>query len=399
MNRYFPATLAVDLDAIDHNFQQVADHLNGQKVMAIVKANAYGHGREAVARQALASGADYLGVAQIGEAIQLREALSDLTPQPRITAWVITPDVDFIEVLEAHIEVSIGAFWSLEALARAAAELGVCAPIHIEVDTGMARGGFAISDARQAFERAHRLEREGHIRVVGLWSHLARADELDAAGRDFTSVQVASFERLRAQAAAAGLDIELHHLAASSGVFWHPEALYDMVRPGAVLYGISPNTRVASASELNLRAAMQFSASVMQVRDVPAGTGISYGHTAVVDHAAHIAVIPVGYADGIPRHASNCGPVTISGQRTHVLGRVCMDQFMVQTQPEVKEGDRAVLFGDAHDGYATADDWADLSGTIGYEVTTALSLRIPRVYYRSKHGTEPLKYPRATRLH
>ncbi len=377
MTMSYPARADIDLDAFRANLSVARAAAATSKVMAIVKADAYGHGRAECARAALAEGADYLGVAQLGEALELRR---EVGAGPRILTWIYAPMAPVQDAIEADIDLSVGALWALDAVVAAARALGRPARIHLKVDTGMSRGGFCPEDVPDvaSIVRAHELA--GDVVVVGLWSHLARADE---PGGEFTDTQVTRFERARADVARAGIEIKLHHLAASSGTLWHPETHYDMVRPGICLYGLSPNPAWATAAELGLRAAMTLSATMIVDREVEAGTGISYGHIAVTEARTRLGVVPLGYGDGIDRKASNVAPVVVGGQRTRVIGRVCMDQFMVSLPGGVGAGDTAWLFGDAGAGLPTADDWGEAIGTIGYEVVTRLGARVPRNYHGS----------------
>jgi len=224
--------------------------------------------------------------------------------------------------------------------------------------------------------RLRELEAEGRVAVIGLWSHLARADEPDCGQ---TERQIAVFEEARAAASRAGLTPQLCHLAASGGAFWHPAARYDMVRPGIAMYGLSPNPDVATAQAMGLRPAMTLSADLIVDRDVPENTGISYGHTDVTAAPARLGVVPLGYADGIPRAASNRGPLVVGGMRTRIRGRVCMDQFVAEIPRACKAGDTAYLFGGGD--LPTADDWAEAAQTIGYEIVSRLGARVPRSYH------------------
>ena len=375
MTYYYPARADIDLAALRHNLGVFREAVNGQKIMAIVKADAYGHGRAECARAAVAQGAEFLGVAQLGEALALRE---EVGPGPRILAWIYATGAPLEEALHADLDISVGAFWALEEVALAAAHTGIPARVHLKVDTGMSRGGFALADLADAATRSARYAAEGRFDVVGLWSHLARADEI---GADFTDTQVQRFEEARAVVARAGLDIELHHLAASAGTLWHPETHYDMVRPGIGLYGLSPNVERATASELGLRAVMTLSSTLIVDRTVPPGTGVSYGHTAVTDSVTRLGVVPLGYEDGIDRKASNIAPLVINGAPSRIIGRVCMDQFVVTLPEGAAAGDTAWLFGDASVGLPTADYWATATDTIGYEVVTRLGARVPRHYH------------------
>ena len=369
---YYPAEARIDLSAIRSNLSSVREAAGEAAVLAVVKADAYGHGRAEVAR-ALAPAADYLGAAQLGEALALRE---EVGPGPRILTWIFAPGAPLAQALRADVELSAGAFWAIDEVARAARETGTTAKVHLKVDTGMARGGFNLSDVAEASRRLRALQADGLFSVVGLWSHLARADEPESGT---TERQIERFEQARAAARSEGIEPEILHLAASGGALWHPAARYDMVRPGIVLYGLSPNPEVATARELGLTPAMELSASLILERGVPAQTPISYGHTEKTEAPTRLGVVPLGYGDGIPRAASGVAPVSVGGVRTRIRGRVCMDQFVVDVPEAATAGDTAFLFG-AGD-LPSADEWAQACGTIGYEIVTRLGARVPRRYH------------------
>ena len=372
MISYYPAEARIDLSAIRSNLSSVREAAGEAAVLAVVKADAYGHGRAEVAR-ALAPGADYLGAAQLGEALALR---GEVGPGPRILTWIFAPGAPLARALRADVELSAGAFWAIDEIARAARETGTTAKVHLKVDTGMARGGFNVADVAEASRRLRALQADGLVSVVGLWSHLARADEPESGA---TERQIERFEQARAAARSEGIEPEILHLAASGGALWHPAARYDMVRPGIVLYGLSPNPEVATARGLGLTPAMELSASLVLERRVPAHTPISYGHTEKTEAATRLGVVPLGYGDGIPRAASGAAPVSVGGVRTRIRGRVCMDQFVVDVPEAAAAGDTAVLFG-AGD-LPSADEWAQACGTIGYEIVTRLGARVPRRYH------------------
>ena len=369
---YYPAEARIDLSAIRSNLSSVREAAGEAAVLAVVKADAYGHGRAEVAR-ALAPGADYLGAAQLGEALALR---GEVGPGPRILTWIFAPGAPLAQALRADVELSAGAFWAIDEIAQAARETGTTAKVHLKVDTGMARGGFNVADVAEASRRLRALQADGLAAAVGLWSHLARADEPESGA---TERQIERFEQARAAARSEGIEPEILHLAASGGALWHPAARYDMVRPGIVLYGLSPNPEVATARDLGLTPAMELSASLILERDVPARTPISYGHTERTEAPTHLGVVPLGYGDGIPRAASGAAPVSVAGARTRIRGRVCMDQFVVDVPEAAVAGDTAVLFG-AGD-LPSADEWAQACGTIGYEIVTRLGARVPRRYH------------------
>ena len=370
----YPSQAQIDLEAFSSNLAAVRSRLDGQKLLAVVKADAYGHGMLACAREAVAQGADYLGVAQLAEALELRAAIG---PGPRILAWIYAPGTPLAPAVAADIDITVSSFAALESVRAAAIAAGRPAVIQLKVDTAMSRGGFSLGDIAEAAKAAKELQDAGLVRVVGLWSHLSRADEPDC---ELTDIQVERFEQARAAVARAGLDIEIHHLAASGGILWHPHTHYDMVRPGIILYGVSPAANIATARELGLKAVMTLSAPVILDRPVPEGTGVSYGHIERTASATRLGLVPLGYADGIPRSASACAPVVIAGDRTRVFGRVCMDQFVVELPKGARVGDRAYLFGDAGEGLPTADEWGEACATVGYEIVTRLGPRVPRVY-------------------
>lgn len=367
------ATATINLSALAANARAARSRTDAD-IMAIVKADAYGHGLVPAARTLLEAGVDALGVAQLEEALTLRAALG---PGPRIMTWIFAPGASLERALGADLEISVGSSWSYAEVRMAAMQLGVPAKIHLEFDTGMARGGFPMAEVDNALADAAAGVREGTVDVVGIWSHLARADEPDF---PLTNHQVALMEDIRARAARAGLDPQTH-LAASGGLWWHESSHFDMVRPGIVLYGLSPNPQVATARDLGLTPVMTLESRLILVRDVPAGTPVSYGHTAQTSENGRIGVIPLGYADGIPRAASSAGPVSVGGERSAVLGRVCMDQIVVPVPAGAEAGDLAVLFG-SDPSVPTADDWAAIAGTIGYEITTRIGPRVPRRYVK-----------------
>lgn len=366
----YPSRALISRTAFAHNVD-VVNHATQADVMAVVKADAYGHGAQRIGGWASELGISWLGVAQLGEALALREVI----PQGRMLSWLYGPGAPFARAINAGIDLGVGSGWALKEVAEAARAIGSAARIHIKVDTGMSRGGFSLEHLHQAAPTIAKLRSEGAIETVGLWSHLACGDEAEAA---FTGVQIDVFEQAREIVARAGIEIEILHLAASTGVLWHPQAHYDVVRPGIMLYGLSPAPSRASAQGLDLRPVMRLEADVVVTREVGEGTGVSYGHTYVTASKENLAVVPLGYADGIPREASNGVGVTINGTVAPIRGRICMDQLIVGA-PGAKVGDSAILFGDSRDGYRTADDWGLETGTLGYEIVTRIGTRVPRI--------------------
>ena len=377
----WPAQVTVDLDAIAHNVGVLRERAGSAEVMAVVKADAYGHGLVPSARAALAGGAAALGVAQPAEALALRQA----GVQAPVLCWLLTPAVDADALLAADVQVAASAPWALDLLAAAARRSGRPAQVQLKADTGLARGGaFALpvtdGDPRTDFEALVRhaavLAAEGAVRVVGVFSHFAYAD---APGHPTVRAQQEAFADAVRLAEGAGLHLEVRHLSNSAATLTTPGAAWDMVRPGLAVYGLSPVPDVASAADLGLRPAMTVSAQVAVAKRVPAGQGVSYGHTYAPEQVTTVVDVPVGYADGVPRHASNAGPVQVGGRRFRVSGRVCMDQFVVDVGDlPVQAGDEVLLFGAGADGAPTAQDWAEAAGTTSYEIVSRFGPRLPR---------------------
>jgi len=362
----------IDLSALQHNIGVLRRAAPSAQLMAVVKADAYGHGLIPAARAARAAGAEWLGVALPEEALALREA-GDQGP---ILCWLAVPGERFAECIDAGIDVSAYDQRMLAEIAAAARQVNRPAQVHLKVDTGLGRGG-AMPPWDEFFQAAKALEVDGVIDVVGLWSHMAYADEPN---HPTVSRQVAAFEAAVDQVRSIGLQPRLRHLANSAATLWLPHTHYDMVRPGIAMYGVSPGPAVGTEADLGLRAVMTLKSRYVTVKDLPAGTGVSYGH---VYHAATdttAGLVPLGYADGIPRNATNVGPVFAAGEIRTIAGRVCMDQFVIDlSNAPASAGDEVVIFGDATRGYPTANDWAAATGTIGYEIVTRLGPRVPRI--------------------
>jgi len=356
----------VDLDAVAHNIRALRGQIGDAKLMTVVKSRAYGHGAVPIARAAVAAGADWLGVVDIAEALELRAA--GITAP--ILAWLHGVDAHFDLAIAADIDLGIH---YREQLDRVAAAPGV-ALVQLKVDTGLGRNGAAESDWPALFTAAVEHESAGRLHVRGLWSHLANA------GRENDLAQVAVFERAITEARAAGLDPELVHLASTAGALRVPSARHGLVRIGIGSYGLSPFDDATSA-DLGLRPALELSAGIVSVKRATAGSGVSYGYDYRTTAETSLALVPLGYADGIPRQASGRGPVSINGHRYRVAGRVAMDQFVVDVgDDEVSVGDRAVVFGDPSSGAPSVEDWARAADTINYEIVTRLGGKIEWTY-------------------
>ncbi len=363
------AEARIDLEAIRHNVRTLRAGTSAE-VMAVVKADAYGHGLVPAARAALDGGATWLGTATIDEALTLRSAGISSS----VLAWLWTPDEnDTVRAaVAAGIDLSVSSEWQLGTVADAARELGVVARVHLKIDTGLSRNGATAADWRELAEGA---AAEPAVDPVGVWSHFAYAD---APGHPTIAKQLDRFRAALDVAAAAGVQPRWRHLANSAATLTLPEAHFDLVRPGIAVYGLSP---VPREDGFGLRPAMTLRTAIANVKRVPAGEGVSYGHEYVTSEETTLVLVPLGYADGIPRNATNVGPVSINGRRFAVSGRVCMDQFVVDVGDfSVDVHDRVTLFGSAADGVPTAQDWADVLGTIHYEVVTRIGARVPRVW-------------------
>lgn len=339
--------------------------------MAMVKAEAYGHGLVPAARAALAGGATRLGVAKLAEAMELRAA----GVRPPVLVCLGVPGEPYGQGIEAGVELAAGTVWLVDEIAQAAVHAGRPARVHLKADTGMSRGGAGPDTWPGVVDAALAAQAEGHIQVVGLMSHLACADE---PGHPAIARQIAVFEEAVSHAEKAGLRPQIRHLANSAALLTLPEARYDLVRPGIAIYGLTP---VPSAGTFGLRPAMTLSADIALVKRVPRGSGVSYGHTYTTDRETTLALVPAGYGDGVPRHGSNLLEVFAAGRRRRIAGRVCMDQFVIDMGDDLIEaGDEVVLFGPGERGEPTAQDWADALGTISYEIVTRIGARVPRVY-------------------
>ncbi|MDP9885672.1 alanine racemase [Sinomonas atrocyanea] len=364
----------IDLDAIRHNVAVIRKVAEPARVMAVVKADGYGHGAVPVARAALAAGASWLGVAHISEALALRAAGIDAP----ILAWLHTPDSNFSAAVAAGIDLGCSG-WELEAIVAAAREQERPARVHLKIDTGLGRNGVTADRWEAVVGEAVDYQDEGLLRVAGVFSHLAVADEPE---RPETDAQLDAFREAVALAEDAGCDLDVRHIANSPAIFSRPDAHFDLVRAGISIYGLSPFADQTSA-DLRLRPAMTLRATLSQAKRVPAEQGVSYGLTYRTASAGALGLVPLGYADGVPR-TSDRGPVRIAGRTYPVAGRVAMDQIVVDlgasADPAELAGAEAVLFGSGADGGPTADDWARATGTINYEIVTRISQRVPRVY-------------------
>ena len=375
------AQAVVDLDAIAHNVRLLREHAGSAQVMVVVKADGYGHGATEVAGAALAAGATELGVATLDEALALRR---DGVTAP-LLAWLHAPGADFAAALTADVQVAVSSGRQLDALLDAATRTGRSATVTVKVDTGLSRNGASGPEFAAMLPVLARAQADDAIRLRGIMSHLACGDEPESPVND---MQAQRFSEFRAQAHDAGVAFEIAHLCNSPAAMTRPDLAYDMVRPGIAVYGQTP---IASRGDMGLIPAMTLKCAVTLVRSIKAGDGVSYGHTWIADRDTTVALLPIGYADGVFRSLSGRMDVLINGRRRRGVGRVCMDQFVVDLGPgpvDVAEGDDAILFGSGAGGEQTAQDWAELLGTINYEVVTSPRGRVGRTY-RGGAATDP----------
>ncbi len=367
------AAVVVDLDAIAHNVRVLREHAGPAAVMAVVKADGYGHGAGRVARAALAAGATEVGVVTVGEALALRR---DGITAP-ILSWLHPPGTDFAPALDADVQIAVSSPAQFDDLVDAARRTGRTAVVTVKADTGLSRNGISAADYPALLPALARAQAAGAVRVRGLMSHLVHGDDPD---NPFNAVQAQRLTGMREQAREQGVHFEVAHLSNSPAALTRPDLRFDMVRPGIALYGLSP---IPERGDMGLRPAMTLKAPVVMVRPIKAGDGVSYGHTWIASRDTTLALVPLGYADGIFRSLSGRFEVSINGRRRPNVGRVCMDQFVVDLGPgpvDVSIGDEAILFGPGDSGEPTAQDWAELIGTINYEVVTSPRGRITRVY-------------------
>jgi alanine racemase len=361
------AEAVIDLGAVARNIVALRRRLAaGTELMAIVKADGYGHGMLPVARTAVEAGAVALGVATLDEGIQVADAHLGVP----VVAWLWPPAQDPGPVLRAGVQVGVSSLGHLDAVLAAAT---APAEVHLKIDTGLGRGGVTMAELQPLLRAAGAAQSAGRITIVGLMSHLACAD---VPGDPSVVEQTRAFTAACAAAGELGIHPRWRHLANTAGTMAHPATHFDLVRCGIGIYGITP-----VADPGGLVPAMTLRASVALTKRVPAGQGVSYGLTYRTSAAATLALVPLGYADGIPRNGSSVGEVLLGGKRRRIAGRVAMDQFVVDCgDDQVAPGDEVLVFGPGDRGEPTAEVWAAATGTIGYEIVTRIGPRIPRRY-------------------
>ncbi|MDG4864600.1 alanine racemase [Streptomyces sp. T-3] len=367
----------IDLAALRANVRALRARAPRAAFMAVVKADGYGHGMVPCAKAAIQAGATWVGTATPQEALALRAAGIGLD-DARVLCWLWTPGGPWRAAIEADIDVTISGMWALREVAAAAKEAGRRARVQLKIDTGLGRNGGQPADWPELVEHCLKAEAEGLLKVTGIWSHFACADE---PGHPSIAPQITAFEQALAYADEAGLAPEVRHLANSPATLTLPDTHYDLVRPGIAMYGVSPSPEIGTPADFGLRPVMTLTASLALVKRVPGGHGVSYGHHYVTPRDTTLGLVPVGYGDGLPRHGSGKAPVLVDGKVRTAAGRIAMDQFVVDLDgDEPAAGDEAVLFGPGDRGEPTAEDWAQAADTIAYEIVTRIGSRVPRVY-------------------
>lgn len=378
-----PAWAEVDLDALAHNVGEVRRLTRrGAMILAAVKADAYGHGAVQSSRTFLSNGADRLGVATLTEALELRRAGIDAP----ILNLGYTPEEQYEELIEGEVQATIYNLAHAVALDRAAERLNAKAVVHIKIDTGMSRLGFQPGDASVA--AIAKIAKLPQIELEGIYTHFAVSD---AADKTYTRHQFELFTRVLDELKRAGVEPPIRHVSNSAAIIDLPEYALDMVRPGIMIYGYEPSPDV-DLSRVRLKPAMALKARLSNVKEVPAGQGISYGLTYTTGRSSVIGTLPIGYADGYRRALSNRGWVDVHGGRAPIIGRICMDQCMIDLTDAggAEIGDEATLFGGG--SAPTVEEMARLLDTIPHEVTCAIARRVPRVFLTSGRVMESVDY-------
>lgn len=376
----------INLDALSHNMRQIKKITNPNAlIMAVVKADAYGHGAAECAEVLLENGADRLAVATLSEAIELRR----LFPNIPILILGSSMESEAPELVENDITVSVYTYELAQALSESAVSLDKPVRVHIKLDTGMSRIGFPVIDGDNSgiTEEILRISKLPMLEIEGIFSHFSTSDEEN---RSYTDLQFKRFMSVCDDLKESGLLIPIKHICNSAGIMMYPEYHLDMVRPGVILYGMYPSNEV-DKSRLELKYVMSLKSLITYVKEIEPGRGVSYGKEYIADGVAKIATVPIGYADGYTRRLAKDAKIAVGGGMFPIAGRICMDQCMIDVSGvnNIKRGDEALIFGD---GAVTADDIAAWIGTINYEVPCMLSRRIPRVYMRGNETVKVLDY-------
>ena len=370
------ASAEINLSAITQNFKSIKSRTTAD-VLAVVKADAYGHGLIPVSKALEEAGADWFGTALLEEAINLRKA-GILKP---IISWLTPLGEDFKSAIDLDIDLGIPSIDLLDEVIKAASLTGKTARIHLEIDTGMSRGG-VLSEWDQLIKSVLVGVNLKLLKVIGIWSHFARADE---PAELMNQEQLSLFEEKVNQAKTAGIDAQFIHIANSAALFTNKSTHKNIIRSGIALFGLSPDIKtIGDSSSLGLKPAMKLKAKLNLVKEVKAGSSVGYGGTAVLKSDTKLGVVALGYADGIPRNTNNLAGVFVDKKRAPIIGRVSMDQFVVDlgVTSNAKTGDEVIVFGDGSGDEYTVDEWAKAANTINYEIITRIGPRVPRIYPR-----------------
>ncbi len=366
-------TLTIDLDAIVHNYLTMAARTEAA-VLPVIKANAYGHGMVEVAKALEAAGCGGFAVADVAEGLALREA----GVTAAVLAWLHDPEDDFVAAVANDIDLGIANLDQLQKAVAAAETSGETAHLHLKIDTGLGRNGSSVEEWPALLAETAKAVATGKAQVIAIFSHLSSTGETE------DLVQVERFKLALEIAEAEGIEYEFAHLTASDGSLAYPDAHFSMIRVGIALYGLDPFSK-NTAAEYGLRPSMTASAKVVQTKRVPAGTGVSYGYLHTTTKETTLALVPVGYAEGLPRNATGKAKVSINGKSYPILSRIAMDQFVLDVGDDnVRVGDDVILFGDPAKGHPSVDDLADAADTINYEIVTRMGGRFKRVYLGAK---------------
>ena len=376
----------INLDALEHNIREIRKITNpNAQIMAVVKADAYGHGVEKCAEVLLKNGADRFAVATLNEAIELRRLFSDVPIL--ILGSSLESEAD--ELVKNDITPNVYLTEFAKALSESALKLKKPVKVHIKLDTGMSRIGFPLHDGDNSdvIEEILAISRMPMLEIEGIFSHFATSDE---ANEDYTRLQFKRFMSVCDELAERGLTIPIKHICNSAGIMMYPEYHLDMVRPGVILYGMYPSDEV-DKTKLDLKYVMSLKSIITYVKEIEPGRGVSYGKEYIADGVARIATVPIGYADGYSRLLASNAKIAVGEKLFPIAGRICMDQCMIDVScvNNIKRGDEALIFGD---GAVTVDDIAAWLGTINYEVTCMLGHRVPRVYKHDGKTVKVLEY-------
>ena len=370
------ARAEINLAAIAENLNFIKSKTSAQ-VLAVVKADAYGHGLINVAKAAEKAGADWLGTALLEEGIALRNG--GITKP--IISWLTPLGEDFKTAINLEIDLSISSIELLNEIILVGKSINKVPRVHIEIDTGMNRGGFG-DEWGLLLPEIVRAVKTNEIKAIGIWSHFARADEPNEV---MNKTQLDVFEQKVKQLSDSGVNLEFIHIANSAAALSNKAAHKNIIRWGIGLYGLSPDvTNMGDSKSLGLKPAMKLFAKLQLVKSVKAGQSVGYGGTAITKSDTKLGVVTLGYADGVPRNANNSAGIYVAGKRAPIIGRVSMDQFVVDLGLDslAKIGDEVIVFGDGSQGEYTIDEWAKACATINYEIVTRIGVRVPRIYSR-----------------